>query len=228
MTNQELENLIEQLVKQPKESEWVEFKLNYHSGEEIGERLSALANGACLHNKPYGYLIFGVKDQTHVIEGTTFNAKTAKKGNEDLENWLIQRLNPHIDIRIHEFDYQNKQHISIYQIPAATNQPVDFINVAYIRIGSITRKLSEFPEKERKIWKKEQAKAFEKEIALNSLAADDIVRLLDTQCYFELMGLPYPATRDGVLERLIAEKLAIKDDNNYAITNLGGILFAKT
>jgi hypothetical protein len=35
MSNEQLINLIDDLVKQPNESEWVEFKLNFHSEEEI-------------------------------------------------------------------------------------------------------------------------------------------------------------------------------------------------
>ena len=51
-----LMSLLNNLVKEPHESEWLEFKHNFHSGKEIGERISALANGACLRDKPYGYL----------------------------------------------------------------------------------------------------------------------------------------------------------------------------
>jgi len=43
MSDKELHILLEKLIKQSKESEWVEFKLNFHSAEEIGERLSALS-----------------------------------------------------------------------------------------------------------------------------------------------------------------------------------------
>lgn len=62
MNEQQLIDLINDLVKQPHESEWVEFKLNFHSPEEIGERISALANGACIQNQAFGYLVFGVED----------------------------------------------------------------------------------------------------------------------------------------------------------------------
>ena len=41
MIEKELNSLLEELVKLPKETEWVEFKLNFHSPEEIGERISA-------------------------------------------------------------------------------------------------------------------------------------------------------------------------------------------
>jgi ATP-dependent DNA helicase RecG len=130
------------------------FKLNFHSEQEIGERISALSNGACIQNKSYGYLIFGVEDKTHLIKGTTFKAKAHKKGTEDLEHWLATRLNPRIDFRIHEFAYDADRHITIFAIPATKAQPVEFLHQAYIRIGSITRKLNEFPEKQAKFGKK--------------------------------------------------------------------------
>ena len=82
MEQETLINIVNDLVKQPNESEWVEFKHNYHSAEEIGERISSLANGACLHNQPFGYLVYGIEDKTHKILGTTFNIKSAKKGKE--------------------------------------------------------------------------------------------------------------------------------------------------
>lgn len=105
METAELIKLINTLTKFTQETEWVEFKHNFHSPEEIGERISALSNSACLWNKPYGYLIFGIDDTTHEVVGTTFKAKSHKKGNEELEMWLSLRLSPKIDFDIYEFDY---------------------------------------------------------------------------------------------------------------------------
>ncbi len=226
MSDKELHSLLEKLIKQSKESEWVEFKLNFHSAEEIGERLSALSNGACLEGQPYGYLIFGVRNDNQTIEGTTFNPKTFKHKKEDIEHWLAQRLNPRIDFHIYEFDYSGK-HIAVFEVPATHNQPVSFMHNAYIRVASITRRLSEFPEKERKIWKKEPEVPFEKEIAVKSVSAADVIRLLDTQYYFDLMKLPYPTNQQGVLEKMTSEKLVLTNGTKYSITNLGGLLFAK-
>ena len=39
MNETELGILLEHLIKQPKESEWVEFKHNFHSVEEIGKHI---------------------------------------------------------------------------------------------------------------------------------------------------------------------------------------------
>jgi predicted HTH transcriptional regulator len=226
MNQAELATLLENLVKLNKESEWLELKLNFHSSEEIGERISALSNGACMENQPNGYLVFGVKNDNQTIEGTTFKAKTKKVKRDDLEHWLAQRLTPRIDFTIYEFDYNGK-HISLFEIPAAERQPTEFNKEAYIRVASITRKLREFPEKERKIWRKEKGKPFEKEIALNKVSTADIVSLLDTQGYFDLMKLPYPSNREAVLEKFISEKFVVNKNANYDITNLGALLFAK-
>jgi predicted HTH transcriptional regulator len=224
MTDEQLKELVNELVKQPNESEWVEFKLNFHSPEEIGQRLSALSNGACIHNQHYGYLVFGIEDKTHLIQGTTFKAKSHKKGNEELENWLVNRLNPRIDFRLYEFDYHADKHISIFIIPATKSQPVEFINVSYIRIGSVTRRLSDFPDKQAKIWRKDVV-PFEKEIAKDNLVASDITKYLSAETYFNLMKLPYPSIQQGVIEKFTDEGLIVKH-RGYAITKLGAILFA--
>ncbi|MGL5636804.1 MAG: AlbA family DNA-binding domain-containing protein, partial [Bacteroidales bacterium] len=137
--------LLDRLIKL-QESEYIEFKENFHSAEEIGERISALSNSACLHNKPCGFLIFGVNDKREII-GTTFNARNHKKGNEIFELWLINRLNPKLDFETIEFDYTKDKHISMFKIPAASGSPVQFQNTEYIRINSATRRLSEFREK---------------------------------------------------------------------------------
>ncbi|MDR0606226.1 MAG: putative DNA binding domain-containing protein [Bacteroidales bacterium] len=227
MIGENFKELMDNLVKSSHENECLEFKHNFHSAEEIGELISALSNGACIQNQPYAYLVFGVENNTHKIIGTTFKAKSHKKSNEDLEHWLATRLNPRIDFAIHEFDYDNNRHlhISLFVIPATKTQPVLFLNNAYIRVGSITRKLSEFPEKQAKIWKK-QSIPFEKEIAKDNLSGQEVITLLSTETYFDLLKLPYPSTQQGVLEKFLEESLIIQN-NAYAITKLGALLFAK-
>lgn len=56
---------------------------------------------------------------------------------------------------------------------------------------------------------------------------DDVIRLLDTQSYFDLLHIPYPVNRAGVLERFESEKLIESSAGRWAITNLGAMLFAK-
>lgn len=226
MKELDLKKLLEDLVQQPRESEWLEFKLNFHSPEEIGERISALSNSACILNKEFGYLVFGVADETHEIKGSSFKAKSHKaKGNEELEMWLVTRLNPRIDFQIYEFDYEEK-HISIFIIPSAKTQPIEFLHQAYIRVGSYTKKLNEFPDKQAKIWRN-TGKPFELEVAKDNLTASEIIRLLSTETYFDLMKVPYPSDQKGVIEKLLDDNIVTKIHSKYAITNLGALLFAK-
>jgi predicted HTH transcriptional regulator len=225
MENENLKELLDNLVKISHESECLEFKHNFHSAEEIGERISALSNGACIQGQQYGYLIFGVEDSTHRIIGTTFKAKSYKKGNEDLEHWLASRLNPRIDFAVYEFDYDATRHISLYEIPATKNRPVEFMNQAYIRVGSITRRINDFPEKQAKIWRK-QTVLFEKDIAKDNLSAQEIINLLSTETYFDLMQLPYPSSQQGVIDKFLEDGLILKS-KVYAISKIGALLFAK-
>ena len=92
-------------------------------------------------------------------------------------------------------------------------------------MGSITRHLSEFPEKQAKIWRKETV-SFEKEIAKSNLSISDIFKFLNTELYFDLMKIPYPSNQEGVIEKFVEEGIVLKD-KLYSISKLGAILFAK-
>ena len=63
--------------------------------------------------------------------------------------------------------------------------------------------------------------------AMTDCGGEKIVQLLDTQSYFDLLHLPYPATREAVLERFASERLIERTETLWTITNLGAILFAK-
>jgi len=44
-------SLIKELIKQPQETEWIEFKHNNYEPQMIGEYISALSNSAALYRK---------------------------------------------------------------------------------------------------------------------------------------------------------------------------------
>lgn len=58
-------------------------------------------------------------------------------------------------------------------------------------------------------------------------SAQGVVDLLDTQAFFELLGLPYPTTREGVIERLLQDRLIDRADGGYLIRRIGALLLAK-
>lgn len=151
MRTAELQAKLNELLRLSAETEWVEFKHNNDNPQEIGEYLSAISNGAALHGRRTGYLVWGIEDGTHAVLGTTFRPKLAKKGNENLENWFLHQLNPRIDFTIHEFEHRGKP-VVLFAIQAANSTPVRFGGEAYIRVGSYKKKLKDFPEKERRLW----------------------------------------------------------------------------
>ncbi|PIP27176.1 MAG: transcriptional regulator [Candidatus Moranbacteria bacterium CG23_combo_of_CG06-09_8_20_14_all_39_10] len=227
MNQDQLQKLLEEIVKLPSETEWVEFKASYFDAKNIGEKIAGLANSACLFDKSFAYLIFGINDGDHAVLGTKFDFKKEKIGNEDVENWIIQRLNPKLDFRVYDFIYEDKK-IILFEIPAAIDRPVAFTNKEYVRIGSINRELKEFPDKERKIWNNFKNKNFEKEIAKQNVSDDEVLNLLDYSKYFSLTQQSLPSDKAGFLDRMAQDKLINrKTENTFDITNLGAILFAK-
>jgi ATP-dependent DNA helicase RecG len=151
VTPTELQAKLDELLRLPAETEWVEFKHNNDNPQEIGEYVSAISNGAALHGRRTGYLVWGIEDGTHAVLATTFRPKQAKKGGENLESWLLHLLNPRIDFTIHEFE-RDGAHVVLFVIQAANSTPVRFGGEAYIRVGSYKKKLKDFPEKERRLW----------------------------------------------------------------------------
>lgn len=119
------------------------------------------------------------------------------------------------------------KHISMYRIPAAVNVPVEFTNVSYIRIGSLTKKLSMFKDKEAKIWKKNSGKPLNKILVKNNVSMQEVISLLSVETYFDLMKLPMPTTQQAIIEKFKTEQLIAEDETGLAITELGAILFAK-
>jgi predicted HTH transcriptional regulator len=57
--------------------------------------------------------------------------------------------------------------------------------------------------------------------------SQQVVELLDTQTFFELLKMPYPTDRAGVIDRLLRERLIDEQDGKYAIRRLGALLLAR-
>ena len=137
-------SLIGELLQLPAETAWVEFKENNADAEMIGKRISAMSNAARLAEKPFAYLLWGIRDADHAAVGTTFEPSCQKQQGQPLELWLAQRLQPAIAFSFKTLEYQEKS-LVLLEIPAATSSPVEFDRQAYIRIGSATPKLSDHP-----------------------------------------------------------------------------------
>lgn len=65
------------------------------------------------------------------------------------------------------------------------------------------------------------------EPAKTRVDAQQVVELLDTQTLFELLTLPYPTDRIGVIDRLLNERVIDEVAGAYAIRRLGALLLSK-
>lgn len=220
-------SLVRELCKLPAETSWLEFKRNNADPQEIGEYLAALSNAAALDGKSNAYLVWGVDDKTHEIVGTTFVPQAAKKGNEELESWLLRLLSPRLHFRFHAFEVDEKP-LVLLEIPSAHSKPTSFEGRELIRIGSNKKPLKDFPEQERALWRVFDQTPFEELSAASDLNAAEALALLDYPAYFDLLGLPLPTDQAGILSRLQEDGMLRCDQaGRWEVTNLGAILFAR-
>jgi ATP-dependent DNA helicase RecG len=228
MTTNELIKLLEELTAFPVETEWIEFKMGKGSitDEEIGEYISAMSNGATVKNKPFGYLIWGVENKTHIIKGTNFSlTKAIHGGNQELELFLRINLSPKINFEIFEFDYQGKP-IVILRIPAAKSEPVNFQKKPYIRIGSNKTDLRTFSDLMRIIYNSQEDWSA-KTIQDASIADLDpeALRLAREKFKEKNIGKPWYNEIDKWDEATFLDKAKIT--SNGKITNAAIILLGK-
>lgn len=142
-------DLLETLLSYKDEYEWLDFKENWFSKDEIGEYISAIANGAALCGKEFGYIVWGVNDSTKEVVGTTVNFNK-DIDNEPYKHYLARNLTPKISFETVEFKY-NEARIVMLIIPQSKSIVTKFKNEAFIRIGSSKEKLSKYPEWEIKL-----------------------------------------------------------------------------
>ena len=77
-TDNQLKTLLGDLLSYPDELPWLEWKHSNDDPERIGKYISALANSACIENREFGYMIWGIENGTKVIKGTTFDPEDRK------------------------------------------------------------------------------------------------------------------------------------------------------
>ena len=116
----------------------------------------------------------------------------------------------------------------LLEIDCAYRHPVQFGGAEFIRIGSYKKRLKEFQEKERELWRVLDATPFERLPAVEKVSADEVLKRLDYPSYFDLVDRPLPDGRAAILEALAADRLIESAGGGYwNVMNLGAILLAK-
>lgn len=216
-----LDKLIHELCSYPRETQWIELKHDNYNPDMIGQDISALANGATLEEKRYAYFLWGIEDKTHRVVGTDHTLTSLKVGAQELENWLRSMLSNNAD-----FEYDTTQidglTVGVLMIHCTQNQPVTFKKTGYIRVGSYTKKLSDHPALEARLWNRLQNLDFEGQLAKSELTLSDALRLIDYGVYFDLLNITTPASAEGIAHYMLEEEIILKQDNGlYGVTNMG-------
>ena len=220
-------SLVHEFLALSNETGWLEFKHNNTEPQEIGEYISALANSAALEGKTHAYLLWGVDDVDHAIIGTDFDPNRKRVGNEELENWLLRQLAPKIQFRFLRVQL-NEHTVVMLEIDRAFRHPVQFAGAEFVRIGSYKKRLKDFPEKARELWRILDATPFEMLPAAEKLSTDEVLKLLDYPAYFDLTDRPLPDGREAILSALAADRLIESAGGGFwNILNVGAILLAK-
>ena len=220
--------LLRRLVKEPAESDWLEFKQNNNDPEVIGSWISACANAAILAGKERAFMVFGVQNVTRTLLGTTVNLSAMKKGAENFVNWISRVIEPRLMMEFLDFKHNGLQ-FAILAIEPTYDRPVKFLGTEYIRIGENIKKLAEFPDHERSVWIATGRRKFEGAIAASHQSIPEILDKLDADTFYKLVGEQRPKVLEEVIRRFELCEF-IKDDleGGFHITNLGALVLAKS
>ncbi len=168
-----------------------------------------------------GYLILGVTDKPprRVVGSQAFDSAPAL-------NTIKARIVETLKFRVEVTELQHPDgRVLVFSVPPRpVGQPLQFDGQYLMRAGEELVPMT--PDVLKRIFAEDQQDWFSQP-ALSDASPDNVIALLDTQTYFELLDIPYPTNRDAVLERLQSQHLINPTDRGWNITNLAAILLAK-
>jgi len=198
----------------PKENQRLEFKeaKQSYDKEKLFKYCVAIAN------EGGGHIVLGVTDQKprKIIGSQAFPDPIG------MASTLFTALGFRVDIE--EVSHADGR-VVIFQIPSRPRGTAyDYRGTYLMRVGEELMPMSE--DQLRQIFAEGQPNWLDSS-ALIGLEAAQVVSLLDTQGFFELLKLPYPTEQIGVIEKLITERLIVEARGAYDILNIGALLLAK-
>lgn len=196
------------------ESQRLEFKeaKTQLDNQKLYEYCVALAN------EGGGHLVLGVanKPPRRVVGTQAFRDPV------EMAEKLLQVLGFRVDI---EEVIHPDGRVLVFHLPPRPRGTAYHVDGRYLmRSGESLAPMSE--DQLRRIFAEGRPDWLE-EPSLVGMDAQQVVELLDTQTFFELLKLPYPTERAGVLERLVRERLIDQDGTAYNIRRLGALLLAR-
>lgn len=201
-------------LSSPKETQTLEFKeaKNSYDREKLARYCVAIAN------EGGGQLLLGVTDKPpRQVVGTSAFPDLIHTASE-----IFTAVGFRVDVD--EVSHPDGR-VLVFHIPARPRGTAyDFRGAYLMRSGESLVPMTE--DRLRSIFA-EGGPDWLDEPAKSGLDGQEIVDLLDTQAFFELLKLPYPSNREGVLERLLSEQLIDRTDGHFSIRRCAGLLLAK-
>lgn len=224
-------NALLEFIKKYDESETLDYKENLKEASAIGEYISSLGNSALLAGFPAAHMIWGIKDMTKKIVGTTFEpykTKTSGKNKMPLTTHLSTFTDPHVNLEFEEFTLQDNKKLVLLTIDVThINRPIKYHGKEYIRVGTSNKNLAEFPEKERRLWQSFESSKFELEFAKTDLNFDEVNVLLNIDYYIKARKLTSLSSTEELIQNLLEDNVIQKTGHQFNITNLGAYTLAK-
>lgn len=198
------------------ETQVLEFKeaKTQYDNEKLFSYCVAIAN------EGGGHILLGIKNKPpREVVGT--GAINDPIGMTDK---ILQKLNFRVEIDVIPHPNGRVVALTIPSRPRGT--PLHLEGRYLMRSGESLTSMT--PDQIRKIIEEGKPDWLEEFSDIEVTEAERVISLLDTQIYFERIGLPYPSTRGAVLSRFCSERL-IEESNGgrYRIKRLAAILFAK-
>ena len=198
----------------PSEHQRLEFKeaKTQFDNRKLYECCVALAN------EGGGHLLLGVADKPpRPVVGTKAFADSVAMAEK-----LFQAIGFRVDID--EVAHPDGR-VLVFHVPPRPRGTAYHLDGKYLmRSGEALVPMSE--DQLRRIFAEGEPDWLE-EHSRTDLDVQQVVELLDTQTFFELLKLPYPTDRAGVIDRLLRERLIDAQGETYAIRRLGALLLAK-
>lgn len=196
------------------ETEHLEFK----EAKQQYDSTKLLRYCVALANEGGGYLVLGVSDKPpRRVVGTA-----AFPNPGQIKARLLEALRIRVDV--HELQHPDGR-VLVFEVPGRPiGQPLHYEGAYLMRAGEELVPMT--ADQLKRIFAEGQP-GFLTGDASQLIEADVLISLLDVQTFFDLLKMPLPATREGIVTRLISEKLVRSDGGGYRITNLGALLLAK-
>lgn len=174
-----------------------------------------------MSNEGGGYFVLGVTN-TFPRKVTGTHAFASERQLNALKLKIFDKL--HIRVNVHAVNHPDGRVLAL-EIPARpAGQPVELNGCYLMRAGESVVAMT--PDRLKEIFS-ESAESWFMQTAMEG-NSEDVVALLDTQIYFDLLNRAYPSTQSAVLQCLEQEGfIRHQASGEWLITHLGAIVLAK-